>query len=221
MDGNYLVTFVELPSITGRRANKYLLMDMGGDVLDVNPHTFSSVLSVRSNSTQPAPPSRPLNFMGKTVRVLSDNDDMYSAWSKNFLIEKYNDKGTYQSAIYYPVKGSPFELEDYTEQASYDENDVTAALDEVGEELPEWNPVIAGMKVDDENRIWVAVPTGVQSDSYEWWILEESGQLLAKLTLPRDQPIYDIQNGYLYSEKVNEETGTEYVMKYRIAMTKR
>ena len=41
------------------------------------------------------------------------------------------------------------------------------------------------------------------------------------MILPRDQPIYDIQNGYLYSEKVNEETGTEYVMKYRIAMTKR
>ena len=83
---------------------------------------------------------------------------------------------------------------------------------------PEWDPFIADMKVDDENRIWVAVPTGVQSDSYEWWILEESGQPLAKLTLHRDQPIYDINNGYLYSKKGNKETGTEYVIRYRIAM---
>lgn len=37
--------------------------------------------------------------------------------------------------------------------------------------------------------------------------------------LPHDQPIYDIKKGYLYSKKTNEETGTEFVVKYRIELT--
>ncbi|WP_310687889.1 hypothetical protein [Aliifodinibius sp. S!AR15-10] len=39
------------------------------------------------------------------------------------------------------------------EKANYNQQDVINALDEVDEELPESNPVIADMKVDDENRI--------------------------------------------------------------------
>ncbi|MFD2532841.1 6-bladed beta-propeller [Gracilimonas halophila] len=72
----------------------------------------------------------------------------------------------------------------------------------------------------DENRIWVAVPVGTDSDTYEWWILQESGELLAKLKLPRDQPIYDIKDGHLYSKGTNEETGDEFVVKYRIELYK-
>ncbi|MTI87891.1 MAG: hypothetical protein FH748_07985 [Balneolaceae bacterium] len=75
--------------------------------------------------------------------------------------------------------------------------------------------------VDDENRMWVAVPMDVQNETYEWWILNPSGELLARLVLPEDQPIYDIKNGYLYSKKTNEETGAEYVVKYRIELTEK
>lgn len=221
MDGNYLVTFSESASSTGRTVNKYLLMDMDGHVLDFKPHPFLSVLSVRANSTPLSPPSVPLDFMGKTLRAMSDNDAIYSAWTQDFLIKKYDGRGVYKSAIYYPVKGSPFDLSDYTKQAGYNQQDVMNALDDIDEDLPEANPVIADMIVDDENRIWVAVPTGVQSETYEWWILKESGKLLAKLLLPPDQPIYDIQNGYLYSKETNEETGTEYAVKYRIALTEK
>lgn len=46
-------------------------------------------------------------------------------------------------------------------------------------------------------------------------------ELLAKLVLSKDQPIYDIKNGYLYSKKTNEETDAEYVVKYRIELTKK
>jgi hypothetical protein len=97
---------------------------------------------------------------------------------------------------------------------------VTENLDKVDEELLKTNPVIADLKGDDQNRVWVAIPTGIQSENYQWWILKESGQLLAKLTLPRDQPIYDIKSGYLYSKKTNKEMGAEYVVKYRIELTK-
>lgn len=219
-DGNLIVLFYEFTMGTARSTGKYLLMDIDGNRLSFDPLSLRGNLKMGVKSTPPKP-SVPLPFMGKTVTALSDEDALYSAWTQDFLIKTYDARGTYQSAIYYPVQGSPFEISDYTEKASYDKSDVMDALDDVDEELPEANPVIADMKVDDQNRIWVAVPTGVQSDSYEWWILKESGELLAKLTLPRDQPIYDIKNGYLYSKKTNEETGAEYAVKYRIALTEK
>ncbi|MDR8393854.1 hypothetical protein NC796_22060 [Aliifodinibius sp. S!AR15-10] len=65
------------------------------------------------------------------------------------------------------------------------------------------------------------MPTKVEGETYEWWILKESGELLAKLLLQSDQPIYDIKNGYFYSKKINKETGAEYVVKYRIELTEK
>lgn len=189
-DGNLLVLFYEFVMGTARSTDTYVLMDIDGNRMDFDPLVFQSNMKMGVEATPPRP-STPLPFMGDTFTALSPEDELYSVWSQDFLIKTYDARGNYQSAIYYPVKGPPFELSDYTEKASYDKSDVMSALDDVGEELPESNPVIADMKIDDENRIWVAVPTGVQSDSYEWWILEQSGQLFAKLTLPRDQPIYD------------------------------
>jgi len=220
-DGNLLVRFVELTKGTVRPVNKYLLMDLDGNSLDFTPFVFLGKLEI-AGGIRPPVASLPIYLsIGETVTAISDEGELYAAGSQEFLIKKYNPRGVYQSATYYPVTGSSFNLSEYTEGASYSRQDVINALDEVDEELPEANPVIADMMVDDENRIWVAVPTGVQSETYEWWILKESGQLLAKLTLPRDQPICDIKNGYLYSKKTNEETGSEYVIKFEIEFTER
>lgn len=40
--------------------------------------------------------------------------------------------------------------------------------------------------VDDKNRIWAAVPMDSQREMVEWWILDESGELLVKLQRPRE-----------------------------------
>jgi len=220
-DGNLLVRFDELTKGITRPVNKYLLMDLDGNRLNYNPFVFREALEIVGGMRPPVA-SLPIYLsIGETVTAISDEGELYAAGSQEFLIKKYNPRGVYQSAIYYPVTGSSFNLSEYTEGASYSRQDVINALDEVDEELPEANPVIADMMVDDENRIWVAVPTGMQSETYEWWILKESGELLAKFPWSRDQRIYDIQNGYLYSKKTNEETGSEYVVKYRIALTKK
>jgi hypothetical protein len=72
--------------------------------------------------------------------------------------------------------------------------------------------------VDDEDRIWAAVHMGPHRENYEWWILAPSGKLLAKLQRPRKQRIFDIKNGYLYSKEIDEDTGGETVVKYRIEL---
>jgi len=222
-DGNIIMIFYNLGSGTGRLENTYLLMDIYGNVLNFKPLSFPYVLKIPVNATSPRP-SGPLLFMGKTITTLSKEDKLYSVWNRDFLIKKFDAKGIYQSAIYYPIQGSPFDLNEYTKTAgpfSPQVHQIERAFNDMNEELPETFPVIDKLLVDDENRIWVAVPMGVQSENHEWWILEESGELLAKLVHPKDQPIYDIKNGYLYSKAINQETGTEYVVKYRIEFTEK
>ena len=157
-----------------------------------------------------------LLFMGHTITALSPDDALYSAWTRDFLIKKYDANGVYQSAIYYPVTGSPFDLQDLTESSRYNIRDIRNAFETAKRELPETNPVLADLMVDDENRIWAAVSMDPQQETYEWWILDESGELLAKLQRPSKKTIFDIKDGYLYAKEIDAETGDEYVVKYLI-----
>lgn len=218
-DGNYLVIFMDSRSTFGRLEVKFKVMDHEGDSVNVEPLVFPDSFRIKVGESMR--PTMPLTFLGKTVTALSHEDALYTVWTQDFLIKKYDAKGEYQSAIYYPIQGLPFDLNEYTKTALFSPNarDIEKAFIEMDEEFPETFPVIENLMVDDKNRIWVALPVRVQQDSYEWWILDETGELLAKLLLPRDQPIYDIKNGYLYSKETNGETGDEYVVKYRIELT--
>lgn len=220
-DGNYLLVFSEDRSKLGRLKIKFQVMDHEGNTVNTEPLVFPDGFRIKAG--QSMQPTMPLTFLGRTVTALSHEDVLYTAWTKDFLIKKYDANGKYQSAIYYPIKGAPFDLDEYikTQLFSPKKRDIEEAFAEMDQEFPESFPVIKTIKVDDENRIWVAVPPGVKSENYEWWILNETGELLAKLVLPRDQKIYDIKNGYLYSKKTDEETEAEYVVKYRIELTEK
>lgn len=224
-DGNYLLVFFENYSKLGRLELKFQVMDYKGNMVNIEPLIFPN--DFRLDVGQPKQPTQPtmstISFLGKTVTALSDEDALYTAWSRDFLIKKYDAAGVYQSAFYYPIEGSPFDLDKYinTQLFSPRARDIEKAFSNMNEELPETFPVIDHLIVDDENRIWVAVPAGAQREYYEWWILKESGELLAKLALPKTQKIFDIKNGYLYSKQTNEETDTEFVVKYRIQFNPR
>lgn len=86
--------------------------------------------------------------------------------------------------------------------------------------MPATFPIVNDLTADDENNIWVAVPAGENRELYEWWVLNESGELLAKVELPIRHRILDIRNGHAYISQKNEETGTEVVVKYRMEMRK-
>lgn len=218
-DGNYLVTFSDTPSRLGRLETKFQVMDsMGKSVSNFETLIFPDGFRIKVG--QAMQPTMPVAFLGKTITHLTDEDELFAAWSKDFLIRKYDANGAYQSAIYYPVQGLPFDLQAYTSTRVFSPKagDIEKAFANMDQDLPERLPVIEKLMVDDENRIWVAVPMGIESDDYEWWILKESGELLAKLQLPKAQPIFEVRNGYLYSKMVDEETGSEYVVKYRIEL---
>ncbi|MDZ7715106.1 MAG: 6-bladed beta-propeller [Balneolaceae bacterium] len=222
-DGNYLLTFSDNRSKTGRIEIKQVVMDYEGNTV-IEPLVFPSSFRIDvGQSNQPAPTMSTISFLGKTITFLSDEDALYTVWTRDFLIRKYDAGGVYQSAFYYPIGGSPFDLDEYTKTQLFSPNarQIEKAFETIDKDLPETFPVIDRLMVDDENRIWVAVPAGAQREYYEWWILNEGGELLAKLVLPKTQRIYDIKNGYLYSKKTDEETDTEYVVKYKIEFTER
>jgi len=219
-DGNISVRFYEHIENT-RMKNKYLLMDQLGKRLDYKPYVFLEKLQIattRNSQTQSIPRSFTVDY---TLTTLSDEGELITADSQEFLIKKYNSEGFYQSAIYYPITGPSFDFGNFIEGSNLSQTEVINALDEVGKELPETSPIIDELMVDDEDRIWVAVPTDINSDAYEWWILAPTGELLAKLQRPSKKTIFDIKDGYLYAKEIDEETDAEYVVKYRMEWTER
>ena len=214
-DGNYLVSFSERESASGY---KELLMDKNGYALYFEPVIFPSSLSIRVPARSMVPSLRLGGMMGQTLTALSGEDALYSIWTMDFLIKKYDSNGIYQSAIYYPLKGLPFDLDEYVKTVpfGYNARDIEKGLESKDIGLPETIPVLDNLMVDDENRIWAAVPMDPQRENYEWWILAPTGELLAKLQRPRDKTIFDIKNGNLYAKEIDEETGAEFVVKYRM-----
>lgn len=220
-DGHFLVTFNDIPSKTGRLENTFHVMDIAGNRVFVEPLIFPAGFKITSRES--VQPGMPLSFMGKTITTLSDDDELHSVWTPDFLIKKHDSNGNYLSSIYYPIKGIPFNLDDYTPKSRFepDVRDVRNAFDTMGEVVPETFPVVETLMVDDENRIWVAVPMDTRKDMLEWWILAQSGELLAKLQLPSSNSIFDIKNGFLYSKETDDKTGVEFIVKNRIELTER
>jgi hypothetical protein len=220
-DGNYLVNFYQRNADDGWPVHRYMLMDENGNAMDYESTEFRSSFKTRGyTDADVRMVYMAMPFIGGSVSGYSNNGELYHARNQDFLIKKYNAKGEYQSAIYYAIQGSPFELGYHAPTAFFNENDVLKALDVHNENLPETNPVLSFLMTDDENRIWAAVPMYGEREVYEWWILAPSGELLARLQRPRELTIYDIKNGYLYSKEIEEETDEEFVVKYQLKLAK-
>ena len=215
-DGNYWLIFSDPRSAIGQLSNRYKIMDYEGRLVQDPSLTLPAGFRIQTDPS--ARPIMPLYFMGSTLEAVSRNDKLYTAFTRDFLIRKYDANGIYQSAFYYPVQSLPFDLDVHTNSSPFSPSArvIKNAFSDIDRELPETNPVLSGLMIDDVNRIWAAVPMDQQREMFEWWILDESGELLAKLQRPSEKTIFDIKNGYLYAKEIDEETGAEYVVKYRM-----
>lgn len=215
-DGNFLVSFVGYPEKGNIRPDlKFILADTNGDVL--NSESLELPYSYRSASRNRMGFTPPLTFLGSTVFTLSGEDEIITAWTRDFLIKKYDETGSYQSAFYYPVKGPFFDLDFFGGWFGLSGKDIKNTLLENNVEVPESYPALFTLKVDDEDRIWVAV-TVEYLELYEWWILSETGELIAKFLRRHDQPIFEISEGHLYTLETDPVTGIQHVEKYQIVL---
>lgn len=160
-------------------------------------------------------------FNRSSLVSVSSDGHFYTAWSEDFLINVYDQYGTYLRAIYYPAEQAEMSLDEITL-----EREQERMLDQY--DLPETWPAVHTMELDDEGRLWVATIT--ESDStFQWHVLDKDGTQLARFTLPGrrasrsaySKPLIQIKNGYYYNHEQDFRTGIDRIVKYRIQFESR
>jgi len=53
---------------------------------------------------------------------------------------------------------------------------------------------------------------------HEWWVLQDTGELIATFRWPGNRSIEKIQDGYFYARETEETTGQQQVVRYRVEM---
>lgn len=152
-----------------------------------------------------------------------ESGQLIYGWNEELLLTFFNEDGTYQRAIYYPQKHVSLTkdaaLSLYENNVGNDNNN-TKVLNAVrNDTLPETWPAFNSFLVDDESMIWISVFTD-EPETYEWWVLQESGNLLAKFRWPRQRELKEVKNGYAYAIVKDEQTGLQNVVRYHIEMEK-
>ncbi|TVR32953.1 MAG: 6-bladed beta-propeller [Balneolaceae bacterium] len=154
----------------------------------------------------------PPQFATRGLATISSDDQIYSANTGEFLIHLHDAEGNRLSSFYYP-----FEKHELTRSEAVNSvDDIDQLRDAVQSmELPGTWPALRQMIADNSGRVWISVYTGSENAT-EWWVLEESGQLLARFKLPDGMSIARVNKSHLYTRETDEETGLQKVVRYRI-----
>lgn len=152
-----------------------------------------------------------LPFSRRSLIAVSSTGLIFKAWSEDFKIDVLNSSGEHIRSISVPFDNSPLDKSKVLEwYKSHD--DFYKAIREAP--FPDDWPALNGLLTDDKNRLWVS--TIVENlDIYEWWVIESTGEVVSKFTWPRDKPIKEVKNGYLYT-KEEDDRGVAHIVSYKI-----
>lgn len=187
------------------------------------PGSRSHVVSIGGRSAAIGFP-----FLNQSLLAISDEGHFISASSEEFLIEVYGPDGNPLRAFTHSYDKSLITRSDLdTLRARHDDHPVlTRGFQTV--EIPDYWPALNNILTDDENRIWVSTVTDSR-DHFEWWVLDEFGELLARFEWPgeklTDSPGHGrnrmlIRNGSLYMHEIDDESDRQQIVRYRIEMEK-
>ena len=139
---------------------------------------------------------------------VSKDGQLFHINTGEFLIKKYDVDGHYLSSIYYPYQKEPLEKDDVL-------NDYHPNMHPVFDnaEFPETWPALESIIVDDEERTWVSTITEDKSVR-QWYVLEESGEVVASFSWPRNSDIKMIRNNKMYAEETDQEAGIKVIVGY-------
>lgn len=207
--GTYIAEFVSHPT---KDLQKYQNVDVTSlyYVLDYDGNISDKILEFTSEKRTNLLLVRNLkDFFGHVLHGFSSQNQIFLAQSEDFLVKKYSPNGDYQSAFYYPLEKISLSKETAVEAKVHESHISKMHLID----LPEHFPVLNDMIIDDENRLWIAT-TVEDMGIYEWWVLEESGELITRFYWPRNEPIELVKNGYMYTRQTDEENGLQQVVRY-------
>ncbi|MEX2574919.1 MAG: 6-bladed beta-propeller [Balneolaceae bacterium] len=154
---------------------------------------------------------KPFPFLPKSIMTISDENYIFTSWSKNFLIKAHDLDGNYMYSFYYEIKNKYLDLNEILN--NHDISDYNKRIVEHAE-LPTTWPALNSMIADDEGRLWVSTFTQ-EIDELEWWVLKNDGELIAKFIWPQNGSIEVIKDGYVYAQILNE-MDLQILMRFRI-----
>jgi hypothetical protein len=230
MNGKLLIRFVPInpdllrkPELRKKYEKRdryhYYWMSLEGKII---PHEVLQqqaqkwVYDTCNNCKYSGPAGFHLPFSPKPLIAVSHDGIIFAASSKRFSINVYNAQGAYLSTLHYAYKNTPLKRKSLIKRYNIFRYNIPQ-LDVVKHrKLPKTWPALHLMLIDDQNRLWVS--TIVENQKvYQWWVLNKEGKLLARFIWPRDKPIQDIKNNYLYATVRNKE-GVARIVKYKIQM---
>jgi len=150
-------------------------------------------------------------FGGRGMMAFSSENQIYTAWSDEMLFKVYDIDGTYRRSFYHPFNNS--ELDRNEALNFYEDETFKNALQNEG--IPTKWRAFEHFIIDDNNNIWVSTIID-NRQSYEWWVMDKFGELLAKFKWPKEKEIKKVQNNFAYTIETEHETGVQHVNKYRI-----
>ncbi len=166
-----------------------------------------------------------LPYARSTLISIGPNDKIYSAWTEDFLIKIFSPNGEYERAIYFPIEKSTLNPDKIIEK--YKRYPIPKSV-ATGADHPKTWPALNDMFIDDEGRIWVSTITD-DDENYEWWILNNKGELISKFNWPgkrldrniERKQISLVKNGYMYIHEKDTLTDDIQVARYRIVFKRR
>lgn len=127
-----------------------------------------------------------------------------------FLIRVYDEDGNDVRSIYYPYEKEPLEKQEVLDE--YHPN-MHPVFDNA--EFPDRWPALESLIIDDEHKIWIYTIVE-DKEIRQWYLLENSGEVLASFSWPSDSEIKIIRNNKMYAEETNPETGSKVIVGYDI-----
>jgi len=160
----------------------------------------------------------PVPFLNQPLVSISDDGYIISANSEESLIKMYAPNGDYIRAFYLPQEKKTLIRKEllsiYGEAGKETQNLLKNA------ELPEKWPALWNIILDDENRLWVSTIPESDNLTYEWFVLQDTGEFIAKFKWPGNRTIEKIKGRYVYARETEESTGMQTIVKYRIELEK-
>lgn len=162
-------------------------------------------------------------FTRTSLFTTDQNGDMYSTWSEDLRIKKYNTKGELVKEFYYEINKSKLDLDKvkiFKERKEFIED----------QGVPYTWPALNTIQADDEGRLWVSTITN-SDNTFKWFVIDEdNGDLIGSFTLQGKrseinpfvgQPFFEIKNGFFYTREFNYDQGIDRINKYKIVFKER
>lgn len=208
-DGLYLAGFQKVNSPTDRQLFFYrtdeLAENYSGEIISYpNRQLFA----------ENGPNGFVIMMMPYEPKTLLSHDtfgNLYTIFTEDFIIKKYDQNGNYLEAWQYPLTKKKLLKADAIDM--YTETDIRRAIR--GDDTPDTWPAVAHYLIDDNDQHWVATITQ-NLENYTWFVLGNSGEVLGKSVLSRDIRIKAINKSHLYAVKFNDQTYTEELQRFSI-----